>query len=305
MNGSRSEITSCPFCKSGSTKFWFNHVSKQDEKTYPIYKCRSCKSAFVHPQPTPQLLNEYYSSTASVSVQHLNSKSTSESLAEVLRQEAKFPNATIDAERIAANLKALGAGSRFLDAGAGCGFFSKAAAARGFNVTAIELNEKSRDVFKLMNSFDALNLAFDDSFSAEYAGKFDVVLLTQVLEHIPMDSKPVENIHRLLSPNGICAIAVPHFTSSISVLQGRKDMFICPPEHLNFFTIRGLDALFRANRFSAIKHETISRFDKAKVYAKIKPSIFANAIVNLLTPFLSVSDKIGKGMFIHSYFKKI
>jgi 2-polyprenyl-3-methyl-5-hydroxy-6-metoxy-1,4-benzoquinol methylase len=304
VKGARMESTPCPFCRSGKTKFWFHHVSEQDGKSYPIYKCAACGSAFVHPSPTPEFLNEYYSSTVTA-VRNINGESVSESFAQVLRQESEFPNATIDAERIAVNLKAVASGPKMLDVGAGCGFFSRAVTSLGFRVTAIELNEQSRAVFRLMNSFDALNVAFDEGFSTKHAGIFDVVLLTQVLEHIPMESKPVENIHKVLSPNGICAITVPHFRSSVSVLQGKKDMFIRPPEHLNFFTISGLDALFRANGFEAIKHETISRFDKSKLRAKIRPSIVADSIAKALTPFLSASDRFDRGMFIHSYFKKV
>ena len=56
------------------------------------------------------------------------------------------------------------------------------------------------------------------------------------------------NLSAILVPDGIVAVAVPHFGSLLSRLQGKKDMFICPPEHLNFFSRRGLDSALRTQR---------------------------------------------------------
>ena len=75
-------------------------------------------------------------------------------------------------------------------------------------------------------------------------GSFDVVLMSQVLEHITDLESTLDYLRDLLAPNGIAAIAVPHFGSWLSRLQGKKDMFIVPPEHLNFFSRAGLTALF-------------------------------------------------------------
>jgi hypothetical protein len=42
----------------------------------------------------------------------------------VLADEDAFPNSSVDSERIANHCRELGIGSRFLDVGAGYGFFS-------------------------------------------------------------------------------------------------------------------------------------------------------------------------------------
>jgi SAM-dependent methyltransferase len=270
-----------------------------------LRKCRSCKSAFIAPIPTEDYLNAYYASSVNAVERFLGSESDAENFQQVLDGERRFPNSTVDAARIAQRLRELTRERerRALDVGCGHGFFSRALREAGFDVTAIELNEKSRAIFKLMNGFDALNVPFDARFAEQNTENFDIILLSQVLEHLPMDTDPIGTIERILSPGGICVIAVPHFRSFVSRLQGRRDMFICPPEHLNFFTIEGLENLFGRRGFRTLRTETISRFDKDRMTAKFKA--LAPLVLPALSAFLKLSDTLDKGLFINSYFQKI
>ncbi|RZI39498.1 class I SAM-dependent methyltransferase, partial [Herbaspirillum sp. HC18] len=178
-----------------------------------------------------------------------------------LREEREFPNSSVDAKRIADNLQRLTPGRKILDVGCGYGFFSKALVEAGFAVDAIELGEASRKIHARMNGFEARAEPFNADFARRNAGAYDAVLLSQVLEHLPMDADPVGSLNVLLRKGGICVIAIPHFRSYLSILQGRDDMFIVPPEHLNFFTIKALIAAFERGGFETAKCETVSKFD--------------------------------------------
>ena len=235
---------------------------------------------------------------------NLSSTSAIENLDKVIRKEIDHPNSIIDAERICSSLEKFAPGKELLDIGAGYGFFSNAAQNKGFNVTAIELNENSRNVFRQMTGFDALNVPFDENFAQRFFQKFDVVLLSQVLEHIPMQANPIKNLHSLIRPNGICVVAVPHYRSMVSILQGKRDMFITPPEHLNFFTIKGLKVAFVKNGFENIMTETISRYDTGKICSRINNQLFGRALAKLILLVLKAPDLFNKGMIINSYFRK-
>jgi 2-polyprenyl-3-methyl-5-hydroxy-6-metoxy-1,4-benzoquinol methylase len=235
----------------------------------------------------------------------LTSSDPLENYERILRLETEFPNATVDAERLRSNLSELRCGKRFLDVGAGYGFFSRAALASGFEVTALEVNDKSRQVFELMNGFAARDLFFDQSFSEKNRGKFDIILLSQVLEHLRMESDPISTLRDCLAVDGICVIAVPRFRSTISILQGKRDMFITPPEHLNFFTVVGLKRLFEGNGFRTLKMETISKFNRAKFGKKIGIRLGAFMAETAVSAVLKVSDLFDRGMFINGYFQKL
>jgi SAM-dependent methyltransferase len=301
--GSHVQTLACPICRNGRTRFWFEHVSRTDGRAYQLYKCNDCKSAHLHPYPTADYLIEFYVGGNRLS--GATAGNLDDLLRDVLAEEVRFPNSVVDAERICTRLSALAPGKRFLDIGAGDGFFSRAARAKGFDVTAIELNPASRAVFQRMNGFEAVSGGFGKTFAENHKGVFDAALLSQVLEHLPLDGDPITDIHDILTPGGLCSIAVPHFGSTVSYLQGKRDMFISPPAHVNFFTISGLNALFTGNGFQPIAIETVSRFDRRKFAGRFNLSLIGVAATGLLQSILDLSDRLDRGMFINAYYRKV
>lgn len=295
---------SCTFCNLKTLKFWFNHISvNSSNKIFPIFKCSSCKGAVVNPTPSNDFLEKFYKSDQNSMEQNIPNQTDEDTLQFILNEEKEFPNSTIDAKKIINNLTKITNQKKFLDVGAGYGFFSREANKANFDVTALELNDNVRKIFKLLNGFEAINKNFNKKFVDENKQKFDVVLLSQVLEHIPMEADPISNIYNLLKPGGICVVAVPHFGSTFSILQGKKDMFIDPPEHLNFFSKKALILIFKKFGFKLIKIETVSRINKNKIKSKFK--IFSWIIIFILNLFEKLSNGINRGMYIQAYFKKL
>ncbi len=295
---------SCTFCNLKTLKFWFNHVSvNSSNKIFPIFKCSSCKGAVVNPTPSNDFLEKFYKSDQNSMEQNIPNQTDEDTLQFILNEEKEFPNSTIDAKKIINNLTKITNQKKFLDVGAGYGFFSREAKKANFDVTALELNDNVRKIFKLLNGFEAINKNFNKKFVDENKQKFDVVLLSQVLEHIPMEVDPISNIYNLLKHGGICVVAVPHFGSTFSILQGKNDMFIDPPEHLNFFSKKALILIFKKFGFKLIKIETVSRINKNKIKSKFK--IFSWIIIFILNLFEKLSNGINRGMYIQAYFKKL
>jgi len=137
---------------------------------------------------------------------------------------------------------------------------------RVFKVQACEPNPSCRAVFSELTGFEADPETFNPSIAARYAGRFEVFLMSQVLEHIATLDETLKLIHEILKEGGIAVIAVPHFKSFISILQGKKDMFIIPPVHLNFFSKAGLISLFSRHNFTVLRLETISRFPPDSIH---------------------------------------
>jgi 2-polyprenyl-3-methyl-5-hydroxy-6-metoxy-1,4-benzoquinol methylase len=294
----------CPFCNSMTPKYWFIHTSNIDRLPYEIYRCGECKSAFVSPAPTDEHLNKVYEGEMNSMVGFLKGVDAEEHLKLILQLEEDYPNSIIDAKRIASYCKKFSSGFDFLDIGAGYGFFTNAAQSIGFNCTAIEASSTNCKIFKLMNGFEPLNQMLNEKFIEENLNKFDVVLLSQVLEHIPNPQSVIRSIGSVLKTGGICVIAVPHFGSLVSRIQGTKDMFITPPEHLNFFSITGLNQAFKNNGFSVLISHTVSRYDENKLKNRIKSPFLSKLVYSIIASGLHISDVVNKGMIINSYFKK-
>jgi SAM-dependent methyltransferase len=124
---------------------------------------------------------------------------------------------TVDFNRLA-----VGPGTRVLDLGCGMGRHAHEALRRGARVTAADLDRQAlkhvRAVAEAMKEAgevaaggdlevrraDALHLGFADA-------SFDVVIVSEVFEHIPSDQQAMAEVHRVLRPGGRGAVTVPRF----------------------------------------------------------------------------------------------
>jgi SAM-dependent methyltransferase len=112
------------------------------------------------------------------------------------------------------------AGRRVLDLGCGKGRHSFEAQKRGARVVSLDLDEESlKEVFVLGAALVDENVAPADSsvdciradaLRLPFAtGSFDVVIASEVLEHIPEDTGVIAEIARVLTPEGTLAVSVP------------------------------------------------------------------------------------------------
>lgn len=124
---------------------------------------------------------------------------------------------TVDFDRLR-----VGRGTRFIDVGAGAGRHSYEALRRGAHVTAFDLDEVElkgvEDMFGAMalegevppggrgevKVGTILDMPYED-------GTFDVVLASEILEHVPEDVQAISELERILAPGGILAVTVPRW----------------------------------------------------------------------------------------------
>lgn len=226
---------SCLLCVSGQTFSWF--VRESRGFAYPIVRCAGCKSAYVWPRPDPEILNSIYAAN-----DYANP--------ELVKDGLYWPNGVQDAKRIFDSFGRYFRGQVFFDIGAGEGIASAEAMRRGFSVLACEPSPQSRRAFADRNGFEPDPIFFDTAYAKSKQNQSDVVLLSHVLEHLREPDAVLNDIRTVLRPQGSLVIAVPLFGSIITSLLGKDDFFISPPEHLNFFSLKGLTALLGRNGFS-------------------------------------------------------
>jgi SAM-dependent methyltransferase len=103
---------------------------------------------------------------------------------------------------------------RALDVGCGTGRISFALAKKGFEVTGIDIEERVIEIAKIMagNSsqsprFEIMDFCNPKSLQPEF---YDLVVCSEVLEHIEDYHPLIENIHATLKPGGRVIITVPY-----------------------------------------------------------------------------------------------
>jgi hypothetical protein len=79
--------------------------------------------------------------------------------------------------------------------------------------------------------------------------------MSQILEHVSDVNSWMRNAWGLLKRGGTIAIALPNFNSMFRLVLGRRDPYIIPPEHLNFFSTGNLKALLSKHGFKVIREE--------------------------------------------------
>lgn len=156
---------------------------------------------------------------------------------------------------------------RFLDIGCGVGWSMITAKRFGADAYGIEPSKNATDYAKNELNLNVENSLFDPSkFEKDF---FDVVMLDQVLEHVPNPSEMLNDIFLTLKPGGILFLSVPpmdwsRVISSISYqlpydlmkylrassrfkkiieVARRYDRFAGPIEHINFFSPKSISIL--------------------------------------------------------------
>lgn len=98
------------------------------------------------------------------------------------------------------------AGKQVLDVGCGGGILSESMAARGAQVTAIDMGEAPLAVARLHRHESGVKVDYlhstAEALAAERPGQFDVVTCLEMLEHVPEPASVVQACAQLVKPGG-------------------------------------------------------------------------------------------------------
>lgn len=121
---------------------------------------------------------------------------------------------------------------RLLDVGASTGAVVKTARECGFEAYGIE---PSVEACRLAIEHVGVELHCGTLDDNPYGGGFDVVMLADVLEHVPEPRRLLQQIHEVLVPGGIVAIETPTTSALGYELERGGWPMVLPLEHINLF----------------------------------------------------------------------
>ena len=103
---------------------------------------------------------------------------------------------------------------KILDAGCGIGLYSLELAKRGYNITGIEIEKDKIETARTIARRAGINIKFlkDDLTNFKIKDKFDLIICSDVLEHIKEDKKVIKNLSKILKKSGKLVITVPKIT---------------------------------------------------------------------------------------------
>ena len=146
--------------------------------------------------------------------------------------------------------------NRLLDVGCGAGSFLEAARRGGWEAHGVEVSRTACEHVRALG-FDVF--CGELSGAAYPSGHFDVVVASEVLEHVPDPGSMLGEIARVLRPGGLLWATTPHGRGISARALGLGWSAVSPPEHLHLFSVVSLrralaEAGFR--RVSVATHGT-------------------------------------------------
>jgi 2-polyprenyl-3-methyl-5-hydroxy-6-metoxy-1,4-benzoquinol methylase len=178
-----------------------------------------------------------------------------------------------------------------LDVGAANGFFVELCTKRGINAEGIEISQNAVEWAKSLGR-NVTNSTLEN-FSPP--GKFRVITLLDVLEHIhnPIEFLSAASLN--LEDNGFLLINVPNEGSMSAKLAGKNWHALLPPEHWFYFNKKSLRLLLENSGFEVIKMKSISKsFTLNYIYLTVLNS---PQIPNLVKQILKFLKPIFSGAF--------
>jgi SAM-dependent methyltransferase len=139
--------------------------------------------------------------------------------------------------RMVAFIRGLRPTGKLLELGCAYGFFLQEAKAH-YEVAGVELAEEAAAHCR-KNGLDVM-VGVADGRTFFHFGIVDVIVLLDVIEHLPDPRATLALCAQHLNPGGIVIITTGDFASAPARLAGSRWRLMTPPQHLWFFTREGL-----------------------------------------------------------------
>ncbi len=141
---------------------------------------------------------------------------------------------------------------RLLEVGCAYGFFLLEAQ-NYFDCTGIEVSQAAVD-YCLQRGLNV----HCDTVNAETIrnyGQFDVVVLLDVIEHLPDPAETLRLLHQIMNPGGVILISTGDWRSILARVMGKRWRLMTPPQHLFFFSPQNLAQLLEKSGFELARVE--------------------------------------------------
>ena len=270
MNRKNLKNINCPLCNSN------NFRKKYVKEGFSIAQCRECSLRYVNPRlRSSQLAKLYNEDTISTHTYYVETRSADE----------KTFN-----KRLALIEKTLGKKGTLLDIGCNVGTLLFLAKEKGWECHGVDINKKVRPFFKNTG----IPLKIGDIFNISFPkNSFDVIVMNDLIEHVPDPHKLLKYVYSLLKKGGFLFLATPDGGSVMANILGKHWFHLKPQEHLFYLNKQHITRLFNQNKFDVIYIKHLGRYRTFATLATKSSTLFA--------PFSKLAVKIIIFLHIRSW----
>ena len=263
-----TEKQKCELCGSLDFKIYLPGIYAHAGKDYDLVQCKSCGLVFVSPFPDTETIagfygQKYFESDFACGMLEKNYLESESTRVEEYREMLGFIQ----------NHKRSG---KLLEVGCAAGSFLYYAQRAGFEVEGVDISDWAVNAAKAQFKLDVKKGRLMDLNLKEQ--NYDVIFLSDLLEHEPEPNKFLKEVRRLLKPDGVVVIKVPIYVNSFyyrivrmlpwSWTLGKLDARLLqalkvsppgpkfPPYHLYEYSPKTLTRLMENNGFKIVERKS-------------------------------------------------
>ncbi|WP_330202760.1 class I SAM-dependent methyltransferase [Cyanobacterium sp. Dongsha4] len=237
------ELKNCPLCGSSEKRLLFkaHDLLMGQGGEFGVEQCIKCDFRFTNPRPPAENIFDYYTRDYhcyrddNISTNKIIESSTSEKIQSNDSVKYGFYGGFWGSRGWA--IPNLNKGATVLELGCGSGGFIRECISRGWNTIGTDLNRDLQStIFNMGAKFIETNLPSINLPD----NHLDAVFAWQVLEHLYQPIETLEEIKRVLKPQGIFAFSVPNSDCWQFHLFKNKWAGLQVPTHVSHFSEKSI-----------------------------------------------------------------
>ncbi|MCC5958870.1 MAG: class I SAM-dependent methyltransferase [Rhodobacteraceae bacterium] len=229
------ETVGCNLCGESSSFALFHGSDRRHPLPgiFTMIRCRACGHVYLSPRPAPSSIGMYYPDTYSP----------------YTRQPGWLGIATRwMRRREARSLSRLVApGAHVLEVGCASGDLLRELRACGLHASGVEFNAR---VAADAREHHGLDITAGTVADVTGEAVFDMVVMRNVIEHVPSPRDDIHHIRGLLGPNGLLLLSTDNLDSWDRRVFGPCWYGYDMPRHFNLFSPQSLERLLNAEHFT-------------------------------------------------------
>jgi 2-polyprenyl-3-methyl-5-hydroxy-6-metoxy-1,4-benzoquinol methylase len=267
------KLNQCPVCEGKSLDTFMSvddHFLSREK--FELVKCTSCSFVFTNPRPKAAELQKYYESEDYFS-HSKKKKGLITFLYDTVKSHSLSKKYTL--------ISKYKSGGKILDIGCATGEFLNYFKQKGWETTGIEPAENPRN-FAIENY--GLDVKPEESLDALKPASFDVITMWHVLEHVPELNDRMQQIKKLLKPDGLLLVALPNYLSWDAKHYKSFWAGYDVPRHLYHFSKSTVSRIFSKHQLKLIDTVPL-KFDA--FYVSLLSEKYQSGKMNYVKAFLN------------------
>ncbi len=205
---------------------------------YHVVQCRQCGLCYSNPRPDTDSMGAFYPPAYTALRQRILKKSVKNPVALAIMKQARR-------RRIPP-----GGPGRVVDVGCGTGIYLDGMREAGWEVQGVEPDSDAARIAREQFDIPVVVGPAEEALRSLPDASFDAATLWHVLEHVFEPSDVLQEIRRVLKPEGALLIEVPNYGSLVSRIFGNCWFPLELPRHTFQFTRASLTSILDRNGFA-------------------------------------------------------